>query len=645
VFPAPQWSPTIGHTTGSTSRPDVRPEKLPLSVTSTDALAAAQRMSTTAGRSLAQPRNQLRAALILIAAQLAFRAWVVYGAWFYFDDFVFIGKAYRLPLSWSFLMTDYGGHRMPAGFALTWLVTRLAPMSWPLAATLILAAQAVASYGCWRMLRILFGDRRLNLVWLAIYLFSPVTVSAFVWWAAAINQLPFQIAFFFGVAAHVTYLRTRRFRHAMAAAAWLLLGLAFYEKTVLLIPVYAFLALGYFASGSIVARVRSTVARYWPGVALYVGLGAAYAGLYVATAGPAAAGSASDVPYFDVGVNMIGRALLPGLLGGPWAWQPLGPDALAAPPGWAWGAVVAIVAVTIAGSLTNRVRAGRAWMFWASYLAAMVALVALNRAGAVGPQIGLVYRYVTDGAMITILVLGLVFTRIPGATESSAPAATTRRAPDRSVAREAAVCVGALAVVVGSFFSSAQYVHRWHSDNAAKAYIQHARSDVDRYGGDVAIADGEVPETLMWKTSTPWNLASNLLAPAGVQLKRQVTDRLMVLDTAGHLRPATVAAQMRGTRPDPGCGIVGSVRIGLTGDVFDPDGWWLRIGYIATGDTSVTVHAGGVTVKTQLLKGLHAIFVPGHGRPSSVHLTGMDSSVRLCIGDDVQVGPGIVALG
>jgi len=602
-------------------------------------------MTTIARRSLARPQNQLRAALILIAAQLAFRAWVVYGAWFYFDDFVFIGKAYRLPLSWSFLMADYGGHRMPAGFAVTWLVTRSAPMSWPLAATVILAAQAVAGYGCWRMLRILFGDRRLNLGWLSIYLFSPVTVTAFVWWAAAINQLPFQIAFFFGVAAHVTYLRTRGFRHALAAAAWLLVGLAFYEKTVLLVGVYAFLALGYFASGSIVARVRTVVARYWPGVVVYVGLAAGYAGLYVATAAPAAGPVASDVPFFDVGVNMIGRTLLPGLLGGPWAWQPLGSDALAAPPGWAWGAVVAIVAITIAGSLTERVRVGRAWLFWAAYLVAMVALVTQNRAGAVGPLIGLVYRYVTDGAMITVLVLGLVFTRVPGATESSAPAATTRRAPGRVVVREAALCAAVLAIVAGSCVSTIQYVHRWHTENAAKSYIQHARSDVDRYGSDVAIADGEVPETIVWKTSTPWNLASNLLAPAGVRLKRKVTDRLLVLDEAGHLRPATVAAQMRGTRSGPGCDIVRAVRIGLEGDVFDPGNWWLRIGYIATADTGVTVQAGDVTVKTHLSKGLHALFVPGHGRPSSVLLSGMDESVRLCIGDDVQVGPGIVALG
>ncbi len=245
----------------------------------TDTWSEVRRASLTAARSVAQPRTVTRLTLGLIAVQLAFRAWVVYGNWFYFDDFVFIGKDYRLPVSWALLMDDYGGHRMPAGFALTWLVTRLAPMSWALPATLILAAQALASLGCWRMLRVLFGDRPLNLLWLTVYLFSPVTISAFLWWAAAINQLPFQIAFFFGVAAHVTYLRTNRFRHALAAAGWLLLGLAFYEKTVLLIPVYAFLTLAYFASGSLVARLRTTLARYWRGVFLYVGAGFGYVAL------------------------------------------------------------------------------------------------------------------------------------------------------------------------------------------------------------------------------------------------------------------------------------------------------------------------------------------------------------------------------
>jgi len=294
-------------------------------------------------------------------------------------------------------------------------------------------------------------------------------------------------------------------------------------------------------------------------------------------------------------------------------------------------------------SLTKRVRAGRAWLFWAGYLAAMVALVTQNRAGAVGPQIGLVYRYVTDGAMVTVLVLGLVFSAVVGAVESSAPAATAQRVQHPLLRREAALAVVA-ALLVGSFWSTAQYVHRWHTENEAKAYVAHARSDADRYRG-LPIADGEVPEAIVWKVSTPWNLASNLLAPAGIRFEPKVTDRLMALDTTGHLHPATVAGQMRGTRTGDGCGIRGRVQIDLKGDVFDPNQWWLRIGYIASADTPVRVHIGAVTVKAQLSKGLNAIFVPGYGRPRAVELTGLNPSVVLCIGDDVQVGPGVVGLG
>jgi len=593
----------------------------------------------------ATPPSLLRVAVCLIVAQLAFRAWVVYGSWFYFDDFVFAGRSYKLPLSWSFLMDDYGGHRMPGALLATWLLTRLAPLSWPVAATLMLLAQAVASFGCWRMLRALFGERPLNLVWLTVYLFSPVTIAAFLWWAAAINQLPFQVAFFFGITAHVTYLRTRRLRHALAAAAWFLFGLVFYEKTILLLGVYAFLTLGYFASGSPLARVRSVLARYWRAVALYGVVGAGFAGLYVATADPRPAVAKGDVPVLDVGLNMIGKTLLPGLLGGPWTWTPLGPDSLSAPPGWLWAAAVLVTGVTIGASLTQRVRAGRAWVFWACYLAAMVALVTQNRAGAVGPLIGLVYRYVTDGVMVTVLVLGLAFCAVPGAVESSAPSDPAERGVRPSPARAAVFAAAVLALVASCLWNSAVYAHRWHTQNAAKTYFAHARSDVDRYGGDQVIGDGELPETIVWKVSTPWNLASNMLAPAGIRFDRRVTDRLMVFDETGHLRPAVVAAQVRGTRTGSGCGITGEVRIGLTGEVFDPGNYWLRIGYIASGDTPVRVRIGDVSVDARLDKGLHALFVPAHGTPTTLELTGLKRTVQLCIGDDVQVGPPVVGLG
>ena len=591
---------------------------------------------------LARPAMLGRVALGLIAAQLLLRAWVVYGNWFYFDDFVFIARAHERPLTADLLFEPYAGHLMPAGFFVTWLITRADPLNWTIAATLILVAQAVASYGCWRMLRALFGDRRLNLVWLTIYLFSPVTLAAYIWWAAAVNQLPYQIAFFFGITSHVAYLRTRRTRHALAAAGWLVFGLAFYEKSALLIVVYAFVALGYFATGSLFGRIATVLARYWRGVVLYVGIGAAFTIAYVAQ-GATDVQSGKRVPVVELGLNMIAKALVPGLLGGPWRWLPLPPDALADPPVWAWMLSAAVAAVVIGASLVRRRRAGRAWFFALLYLAVMVLLVAQGRAFVVGPAIGLVYRYLTDGVPLAVLVLGLAFCELRGAVESSQrrPGEARSRLP---AVRRAVVPVLVGVVVAGCLFSTLTYVPRWHSENEGRAYFTHVRAEVDRLG-PVPIADNPVPSTIILPFSYPENLASRMLAPAEIDLHQpEVSDRLFAIDNGGYLRQAVVIPQMRGDRaPDARCRRLirhdTTTRIRLEGTLFDPNNWWLRIGYIASAESPVVIRIDDRVVPTRLQPGLHAVFIHGRSAPRTLEISGLAPGVALCLGDDVTIGP------
>ena len=187
--------------------------------------------------------------VVLVVLQLAFRGWALAGSWFYFDDIAFMSRAMNEPLDASYLLESYGGHLMPGGFLTAWLLTKVAVYSWAPWAAVLLVLQALAGFGMLRLLVSLFGRRPLVLALLAGYLAYVFTLSAGIWFAAGINQLPMQVALVFGLHAHVEYLRHRRIRSLVWAIAWTLAGLVFYEKTLLLLGIYAIVAFGWFCTG------------------------------------------------------------------------------------------------------------------------------------------------------------------------------------------------------------------------------------------------------------------------------------------------------------------------------------------------------------------------------------------------------------
>ncbi|MFC7755687.1 hypothetical protein [Tsukamurella soli] len=203
-------------------------------------------------------------AAVLIAAQLILRAYVLARGNFYWDDVAFIGRASGpLPdarLWWA----DYDGHLMPGALLTAGLLTALAPLSWPVAAASLLVLQAVASLAMLRALVVLAGRRLLVLVPFAFYLFSPLTVPAFAWWAAGLNALPMQIGLAVAVAETVRFVRTRsRLAFGLSLAGYVG-GLLFFEKA-LVVPFVAFAAVA--VGRAVRARerpVRSTLRRGAP---------------------------------------------------------------------------------------------------------------------------------------------------------------------------------------------------------------------------------------------------------------------------------------------------------------------------------------------------------------------------------------------
>ena len=259
------------------------------------------------------------AAALLISVQLGFRAWALYPSWFFVDD-------YRLMLdarssdrpNLQYLVSPFDSQFMPGGRLIAWIVTAAGPTNWTLAASLTLLLQLLASCACFWMLTTLFGERFSILAPMALYLSTAIGMPALMWWAASLNQLPMQIAFFLSVGFAVKYLREKRAAWLVGAAASIGLGLAFYVKTVLLGPTLAFIALLFFASGGWRERVQTVAREYRPALIVGATLGVTFGAYYLTSVPQAFEGKGGEGKSSGVADAMLGTALPAGVVGGPW---------------------------------------------------------------------------------------------------------------------------------------------------------------------------------------------------------------------------------------------------------------------------------------------------------------------------------------
>ncbi len=180
------------------------------------------------------------------------------------------------------------------------------------------------------------------------------------WWMRRGRSLPLQIAIFAALNAHVRYVRTGRFRHAIAAACWLVFGMIFSEKSAA-IPLLLFaVTAGFLVKQPLRSAIWRTVVRFWRAWLLYLALLAGYgATLVIAlrTDKQLAAPPSSARAVFTFARELIGQNFLPGAFGGPWNWFPSSDStyAYAAPSAFlAWAATFVAAAVVLGSVLTRR---------------------------------------------------------------------------------------------------------------------------------------------------------------------------------------------------------------------------------------------------------------------------------------------------
>ncbi|MBF6176443.1 hypothetical protein [Nocardia blacklockiae] len=359
-------------------------------------------------------------AAALIASQLVLRGWVAGSGYFYWDDLILVGRAGTSPLlSAELLLHSHDGHFMPLAFVVAWVVTALAPLNWAGPVVSLLVLQCVAAVAVLRMLLVLDAGRARTAAarpvrWIVLlpfvfYLFCPLTLPSFAWWAAGLNALPLQAALAWVIGDAVLLVRTGRRRYAVSGVLVFAVGLLFFEKCVVIpFVACAVAALSGHLDGR--AKVLRRGAPLWLGSAAVL---VCWAVVYFAVLDTATVhsdpGNLRNLLHSATSLGIV-----PTLLGGPWAWARWLPSTpWAVPPTWAvilsWLALALLVALTV----RFRARVVPVWILVAAYIFGAQLPVALIRGGPnTAAELMQSLRYLADVAVV-LAAAGALLLRAP----------------------------------------------------------------------------------------------------------------------------------------------------------------------------------------------------------------------------------------
>lgn len=598
----------------------------------------------------ARGRGVVLGSLALIVAQLIWKSLFLGHFYFWQDDFRFMEQALSKSFGWGYLTLAEAGHVLPGVNAIAWAVARTSLYSWPLASAVTVIMLAAADLAALRLLRTLFGNRPAILIPLTVYLLSPLTLADIRWWSAAVETLPLQIATFMALTSQVHYARTRRFRHAVAAAGWLLFGLIFFEKALVL-PLFLLGVTSAFVmdDGPWLRAIGQCLVSYWRAWALQAAVLAGYLAVFTvslrtSSVGPGIQGTAGGI--FTFISEIVKNTFVPGAVGGPWQWSPSADAqyAYSDPPAvLAWLSLI-VAAAVIGASVWSRIHAWRAWAILAGWLAAAdIAPVLLGRISGLGQGVlGFETRYVADAVPVLAICLGLAFWPVAGRSD----AASRRWAvagPGQLGRMVAAGVVGAF--VIGSVWS-AQAFQNVTSSVPDRIFIANARLALAQAPAGTVIADEPVPTSLMLGIFERDAYASRVVGPLASAASAArirwtarpdgTIDNLLVFAGDGRLHQAAVFG--RGSVPlafGQSCQPVSHGRVVVRFTTPTPSGnQVLHLAYLAaatvSGDYAIVSYGRSSSVLT-VRPGLHNAYFTVRGSADSVTVSG-PAIAGLCVG-------------
>ena len=587
------------------------------------------------------------AAIGLIAASLWIKGAVLAHSYFRQDDFAFFDRALGSSLSQHFLMRVYNGHLMPGSMAYVWVLARLSLYDWSLTSTVTVVVLAISALALFRLLRTLFGDRPAVLIPLTVYLFTPILLPGLGFWSTTFQWLPTQLVIAMATNAHLSYVRSGRFRHAAGAAAWMVAGLLFDDVAVLLPLLFLALTSGFLLQGRWSRSVIEAVRKYWRAWVLYGVLLAGYALVFVRQLPTSGMEFVNPGPFTNVLTyvsTLIRVSLIPSALGGPWHWLPLGDLAFALEFPILTYLAWLVAAGVVTASLWYRRRAYRAWVILATWVffSAVVPIIA-GRVG-FGYDIGTDLHYLADSAMVLALCVGLAFWPVVG--EESAYRG--RPHPRFRLAGTIAVMTAFLA---GSLWSARTFVADT-SSAPARSYLATGKAAIAGAPDGAVIMDALLPENIengyyFGRYGYTEKLFGPLVKPlttshlSWTRAPSGVIANLLMVDASGRLAFADVLGRTASPpRAARGCWKAGTLpsKIHIPGTAMYRWPWTIELAYRGRA-TNLEVTFDGHSHAFNVPAGQHDVYIPALGSGSNVGVQVISGGPTLCI---TQLNIGVV---
>lgn len=596
------------------------------------------------------------AGVLLVAASMVWKTQFLYRRYFYQDDFVDLDIARKSGFNWHYLSLVGDDHFFPGLRAVTWVLARASVYNWGLDATVLLIFAAGASLAALRLLRTLFGTRPAILLPLVIYLVLPLTVPDFGWWWTGMESLPFQLAIFTMLNAHVLYVRTGCWRHLGAAAGWLVFGLLFFEKAVVL-PLLLLMITSAFCvdTRSWLGGVVRTLRQHWRAWLSYAVVLIVYALVALAAfrASKAISHPAASMSAVRTFVSHFVRDnLLPGVLGGPWHWLLAGPGsryAIALPSSRMVVVSEIAVVILLLVNLWIRPVAWRAWLIFAIWVVlADLATVIVGRLGfGLVSLFALETRYLADAGPVLAVCFGLACLPVAGAGGRAATVQRVRRRLRMGFAPRVAGAVLAAIFVVSAIWSDQGYQKVTNGAPAVAAYVANADRALAHAAPGTFIIDQAMPTSAILPSFGAQANQSQILGAlaTGRQAKRlrwitQATgtiDNLRMFGGNGQLLPALISGAYSVRRTGLGLKSCWPYRHGHITVKFAratvPFAQTLHIGYVWGGGAPgfLVIQYGDSAQRVYLTPGVHSVYLQVAGSVTEFAVDGTRAKY-LCVG-------------